>query len=50
MVSEIKEISHPQLLQIEDQTITDISTKRIAFSKNNDYQRVTFNELDGISH
>lgn len=50
MVSEIKEtISHPQLLQIEDQTITDISTKRIAFSKNNDYQRVTFNELDGIS-
>ena len=50
IVSEIKEtISHPQLLTVVDKTLDVASPTRIEFTKGTDYQRVTFNDLDGIS-
>ena len=50
IVSEIKEtISHPQLLTVVEKTLDVASPTRIEFTKGTDYQRVTFNDLDGIS-
>jgi len=50
VVSEIKEkINHPQQLSVIDSTVSKATTSLIEFNQRDGYQRVTFNELDGIS-